>query len=437
MTFDPRLYDEAFVWIWLPDATSPIVAGRLSVRDQRVAFNYGRSYLDRPDAISLYTPELPLVSGLSAPEAELHIAGCIDDAAPDSWGQLIVANSLQMSIPNRALNAEERLAFLLESGSDRIGALDFQRSPSDYQPRNNSDDMQLHSLQEAAEQLMRGEQLQPDLEQALIHGSSSGGAHPKVSVTLDGQKYIAKFTLSNTLYNLVGAEFMAMRLAALCGLNVADVQLTQVDGRQTLLVRRFDRTPAKDEGYKRKSLVSALTILGLDEMHARYASYEDLAEKIRAQFKNPTPTLRELFGRLVFNILCSNTDDHARNHAAFWDGRALELTPAYDICPQPRTGGEASQAMLIAGSSRLSRLSTCLQSAHTFRLSQQQASDLIEAQISTIGEHWQAVCDLANLPASAREAFLGRQFFNPYAFEDLPQNHLLVQAMRDAMRKAG
>ena len=289
MTFDPRLYDEAFVWIWLPDATSPIVAGRLSVRDQRVAFNYGRSYLDRPDAISLYTPELPLVSGLSAPEAELHIAGCIDDAAPDSWGQLIVANSLQMSIPNRALNAEERLAFLLESGSDRIGALDFQRSPSDYQPRNNSDDMQLHSLQEAAEQLMRGEQLQPDLEQALIRATSSGGAHPKVSVTLDGQKYIAKFTLSNTLYNLVGAEFMAMRLAALCGLNVADVELTQVDGRQTLLVRRFDRTPAKDEGYKRKSLVSALTILGLDEMHARYASYEDLAEKIRAQFKKPHP----------------------------------------------------------------------------------------------------------------------------------------------------
>ena len=50
----------------------------------------------------------------------------------------------------------------------------------------------------------------------------------------------------------------------------------------------------------------------------------------------------------MFNILCGNTDDHARNHAAFWDGKKLELTPAYDICPQARAGGMASQAMLIA-----------------------------------------------------------------------------------------
>ena len=212
--FAPRLYDQAFVWVWLPDATSPVVAGCLSKHNQQVVFNYDRNYLDNHNAISPYSLELPLATGLLAPKADLHIAGCIDDAAPDSWGQSIIAHSLQMSIPNRPLNPQERLAFLLESGSDRIGALDFQRSPSDYQPRNNPDDMQLQSLQEAAEQLMRGERLQPDLEQALIRATSSGGAHPKISVTLDGQKYIAKFALSNTPYNLVGAEFLAMRLAA-------------------------------------------------------------------------------------------------------------------------------------------------------------------------------------------------------------------------------
>jgi len=84
-------------------------------------------------------------------------------------------------------------------------------------------------------------------------------------------------------------------------------------------------------------------------MMARYASYEDLAELIRHRFKDARATLRELFSRLAFNILCGSTDDHARNHSAFWDGQALALTPAYDICPQPRTGNEASQAMLIAG----------------------------------------------------------------------------------------
>jgi serine/threonine-protein kinase HipA len=60
-------------------------------------------------------------------------------------------------------------------------------------------------------------------------------------------------------------------------------------------------------------------------MMARYASYETLAEIIRHRLAAPRATLRELFGRLVFNILSDNTDDHARNHAAFWDGAGLTL----------------------------------------------------------------------------------------------------------------
>src|SRR5690554_6511118 len=100
-------------------------------------------------------------------------------------------------------------------------------------------------------------------------------------------------------------------------------------------------------------MVSALTLFGLDEMMARYASYEELTDIIRQRFDEPKATLRELYGRLVFNILCGNTDDHARNHAAFWDGKRLQLTPAYDICPQNRTGNEATQAMLITGENRM------------------------------------------------------------------------------------
>ena len=106
--------------------------------------------------------------------------------------------------------------------------------------------------------------------------------------------------------------------------------------------------------------------VGLDELMARYASYEDLATIIRHRFQAPADTLHELFKRLVFNILCGNTDDHARNHAAFWDGRSLNLTPAYDICPQQRAGNEATQAMLIIGDQRFSRLSVCLKAAPVF-----------------------------------------------------------------------
>jgi hypothetical protein len=112
---------------------------------------------------------------------------------------------------------------------------------------------------------------------------------------------------------------------------------------------RFDRVP-KGDGWSRKAMVSALTLFGLDDMMARYASYETFAEIIRHRFTEPKATLTEVFSRLVFNILCGNTDDHARNHAAFWNGKELTLTPAYDICPQGRTGNEASQAMLISAS---------------------------------------------------------------------------------------
>jgi len=111
-----------------------------------------------------------------------------------------------------------------------------------------------------------------------------------------------------------------------------------------LLVERFDRTP---EGARR-ALVSALTILQLGETGFRYATYYDLADAIRARFTEPDATLRELFSRITFNILTGNNDDHPRNHAAFWDGRSLTLTPAYDIAPQPRAGQETAQLMASA-----------------------------------------------------------------------------------------
>ena len=121
-----------------------------------------------------------------------------------------------------------------------------------------------------------------------------------------------------------------------------------------------------DGGWRRRAMVSALTLLELDEMMAAYASYEKLAEIIRHRFIDAKRTLRELFSRIVFNILCGNTDDHARNHAAFWDGKQLLLTPAYDICPQSRSGQQASQAMLIQGRERTSQVGACIAAASVF-----------------------------------------------------------------------
>ena len=199
---------------------------------------------------------------------------------------------------------------------------------------------------------------------------------------------------------------------------MASVSLTRAMRKDVLLIERFDRAPA-GAGWQRRAMVSGLTLLSLDEMMARYASYEDLAELIRHRFRDARATLRELFLRMVFNVLCGNTDDHARNHAAFWDGEALTLTPAYDICPQTRTGFEASQAMLISGNDRMSRVSSCLRAAPQFLLSTQQATDIAEALLTAVITHWSAVCDQAELSPVDRHQLWGRQFLNPYAFDDL------------------
>ncbi|MER8589599.1 HipA domain-containing protein, partial [Mesorhizobium sp. M1338] len=203
------------------------------------------------------------------------------------------------------------------------------------------------------------------------------------------------------------------------GLTVAPVKLVDAAGKDVLLIQRFDRARG-EEGWLRKGMVSALTLLGLDELMARYASYQDLAEIIRYRFVTPRATLHELFGRLVFNILSGNTDDHARNHAAFWNWTTLTLTPAYDICPQGRAGNEAGQAMLVTGENRQSRLAVCIAAAAQFHLDEVEAITVIEKQIEIVQAQWATICDEAGLSDVDRNLMWRRQFLNPFAFESAP-----------------
>jgi serine/threonine-protein kinase HipA len=419
MTSKPQ-NKEAFVWIWLPGETQPVVAGKLEADNGYIHFNYGKSYLDRTNdknpAIPIYAPELPLRAGVLPLLNDLEIPNCIRDAAPDAWGRRVIINK-QFGLKGRDADTGslDELTYLLESGSDRIGALDFQRSPTEFVSRapNNAS---LEELLESAERVEHGVPLTAELDQALFHGSSIGGARPKALMEDRGTKYIAKFSSSSDLYSVVKAEYVAMRLASIAGLMAAPVKLVKAAGKDVLLIERFDRI-ALDSGWARKSMVSALTLFGLSEMTARYASYEDLAEIIRHRFTQPGETLKELYGRLVFNVLCGNTDDHARNHAAFWNGQELTLTPAYDICPQGRTGNEATQAMLITGDNRFSQLKTCLAAGHHFLLSRQAAVDGIDRIETAIRDNWERVCGEAELSPVDKNYLWGRQFLNPFSIE--------------------
>lgn len=426
-------YSEAFVWVWLPGAAEPVVAGKLTVDGEQLVFTYGKSYLARKNAIPLYSPELSLQPGLIPLLPGLRMPACIRDGSPDAWGRRVIINRKLGTKGAKADPAQlDELTYLLESGSDRIGALDFQRSASEYVPRG-TEAASLQQLVQAADLVEKGMPLSPELDQALQHGTSLGGARPKAQIDGGDRKYIAKFSSNTDHYSVVKAEFVAMRLAALCGLDVASVSLTSSLHKDVLLVERFDRVYSK-AGWQRNLMVSALTMLALDEMMARYASYEDLAELVRHRFADASVTLRELFSRLVFNVLCGNTDDHARNHAAFWDGQTLRLTPAYDICPQSRTGREASQGMLIAGEDRMSRLSSCLNAARHFLLSREEAVAIMEHQLTAMIGQWGAVCAEAGLTEIDRAFLWGRQFLNPYAFEDLDGDAAGLKAMADAAR---
>ena len=422
MTSSPpgRVPDPAnsYVWVWLPGEPDPVVAGRIVKQGETMDFYYGRSYLALGNAIPLYEPELPLRSGLIPPEPPLQYANALRDAAPDAWGRRVIINRLAGATGHAADEvALGELTFLLNSGSDRTGALDFQASPTEYVPREN-ETASLDTLAHASEMVDQGIPLEPALAEVLQYGTAIGGARPKALIADGGKKYVAKFSSSNDTYNVVKAEYVAMRLAEIAGLDVASVELARSMNKDVLLIERFDRDKT-GSGWARRAMVSALTLLGLDELMAAHASYEDLTDIVRARFTRPKDTLKELFGRLVFNILVGNSDDHARNHAAFWDGASLTLTPAYDICPQYRTGYEASQAMLIHGRERRSRLSACLESCAKYHLSREQALQIVSHLTAVVRTRFEHVCDEAALGAVDRRLLWRRQFLNALAFEGI------------------
>jgi len=273
-------YKEGYVWIWLPGETKPVIAGRLEAEGDTLLFNYGKSYLERikdaPQAISIYEPELQLKLGALPNMAGLAIPGCIRDSAPDAWGRRVIINKkLGLKGADTDTAVLDELTYLLESGSDRIGALDFQQSPTEYVSRL-AKNVSLEELMQSAERVEKGVPLTPELDQALYHGSSIGGARPKALIEDNGTKYIAKFSATNDLYSVVKAEFIAMRLANLAGINVAPVKIVKAANKDVVLIERFDRERivinGVDKGWSRKSMISALTLFGLDDMMARYAS---------------------------------------------------------------------------------------------------------------------------------------------------------------------
>jgi serine/threonine-protein kinase HipA len=400
---------DAFVWVWLPGRTEPVVAGRLRADRGQYVYGYGRSYLERSDAISLYAAELPLRAGWQTPPPNMTIASALRDAGPDSWGQRVILERVHGSRGRDADPGDlDQITYFLESGSNRIGGLDFQSSPDLYAPRGST--ATIDELHSAAAALEEGRPLSEELGAALVRGTSIGGARPKAIIDVDGVSHIAKFSSTSDPYPVVNAEALGLEFARRIGIDAPRSFLTTSLSRDVLVIERFDRP--SDGG--RRLVVSGLTMLGLDEMEARYATYPDLLDVLRRDGVDPNVG-RALFERIVFNVAIGNNDDHARNHAAFWDGRSLTLTPAYDLCPQVRSGETSTQAIAInRDGDRNSSFAACLRAAPVYGLTPVQARETIDRQIETINNDWDEVADLARLTKAQRNAMWHRQILNPH-----------------------
>ncbi|MDN4639395.1 type II toxin-antitoxin system HipA family toxin [Agreia sp. PsM10] len=402
--------DRVYVWAWLPDASEPTPVGLLLRRDGTgLSFHYGERYLDRRGAVSLYGPLLPLRDEWFEPTGDLGMPGVLRDGAPDGWGRRVILNRLTGT---RGMDADvaqlDELTYLLNSGSNRFGAIDFQASPVEYVPRNEA--ASLDDLHEAALLVEAGELLPIGLSDALLGGSTIGGARPKALIDDGDQQWIAKFSTSSDLYSVVGAEAASIELARRAGIDVPDSKVMRSLDRDVLLTRRFDRPG----GGRRRMVISALTMLGLDETEARYGSYTALVEVFRQFGNQPSAAARDLFQRIAFNIAISNTDDHLRNHAAFWDGRHIDLTPAYDLSPMNRSGETATQAIAYGSSGeRGSNFASLLGVCHEYGLAAPAARTIIDGVISAVQDGWDDAADLARLTSIDKGLLWGRQFLNP------------------------
>ena len=390
---------ELFAWIWLPGSATPVVCGRLIQEGARIQFVYGRSYRSRDEAIALSPVGMDLNAGPFTARREGQIPGPLADAAPDAWGR----RAIEYRHPAGVLG---ELDYLRLSRGDGIGALHFQDQPDSFVSAPTKP-ATLSELRQAADALENNRPLSPELAAALEHGTSIGGARPKATLRDGSRALIAKFESSTDRWAVVRSEWACLRLAAHCGIAVPDAWLEKVDGRDVLVIERFERVFSGTHSTRRHML-SALSLLDLDDTEARLASYPDLAEVLRRLAADGAADAAQLYRRMVFNILVGNTDDHAKNHACFWDGRWLVLTPAYDLVPTLRVGEEANQAMEVGQLGRASNLFNALSMAGRFGLTPDAAGAIVDEVESVVRARWEETFRGCGVPARDIEKLRGR-----------------------------
>lgn len=374
---------ELYVWIYLPKRDVPVVAGRIDIAPTAANsvgyFTYGRSYLDRPDAIPIDPVALPLRKGEISISDLGGYPAAILDACPDTWGIRVINRLMgQQEIPR---------GYLLLNDPGRAGCLAFTESSVQPPVELGSREFPLADLLAAAEAVESDEPVDRELLKALHPGT--GGARPKCNIIEDGAVWIAKFpSADDKIISIPRIEHATMSLARQCGIDAAETRLREINGRDICLVRRFDRA-ISDGRIDRKGFLSARTIFHADPNYARVGtgSYQRIARWM-PRFGTSQDARSELFRRLVFNVVIRNDDDHELNHGLVHVERdVFTLSSAYDMVPRLDRREIRRHALLI-GESSAGTVENLLSVADAFGLGRDAARSIVIDIEAAVLDQW-------------------------------------------------
>jgi serine/threonine-protein kinase HipA len=384
-----------------------VLAGRLWSHRRRGAesatFSYAEEYLAREDAYEL-DPGLSLSAGQQQTRAGQAMFGALSDCAPDRWGRRLIARAehRRASREGVAERSFGEIDYLLGVRDDlRQGALRLRDPATSVYLADEAGGVPplvaLPKLLSAAERLERDEASDDELRLLLRDGSSLGGARPKAHV-LDakGRVSIAKFPSgASDEWDMMRWEAVALRLARAAGIRVEDWKLHVVDGKAVLIVERFDRAGTLRIGY-----ASAMTML--EATDGDRASYLDIADVIERRSSEAREDLRQLWRRIAFSVLISNTDDHLRNHGFLRTSNAgWVLSPAFDLNPDPRPGPKHLSTAIDFGDTTAS-VDTLMTVASYFRLGDEDARGVLR-EVSEATSQWRVIATETGLDRAAIE----------------------------------
>jgi serine/threonine-protein kinase HipA len=389
--------NECYVYIMLPGATEFVTAGRfvLEKDDSGIPlgrFVYGDKYIARSDAVAIDPIELKLNKGTFQTQLLKGVFGALRDAGPDYWGRRVIEK--HVGVPELG-----EMDYLLNSPDDRAGALCFGLNKTPPAPKRKfNKTLDLEKLQHLADSIINNKAIAEDTEaeqvqDLLLVGTSMGGARPKTVVEDDDGLWVAKFNRPDDNWNYARIEHAMLLLARHCRIHAATSKVLEIGDRDVLMVKRFDRNKTL-RGYERSRMISGLTLLQADESYSERDrwSYLLIAEELRRVCKEPQKAVQELFCRMCFNALISNTDDHMRNHAIIAYGADWALSPAYDLTPSVPISTERRDLALECGDlGRYANAKNLLSQCRRFHLEPDEAEVILKEMKECVSSNWYSI----------------------------------------------